>query len=205
MTYLIVSTYDFNPSFLSYFKYWDELKKKHEKLQLSIGLVPVWKNKEINNVKYNNDFFDWYKVRKEWVHIIQQGCYNISPSECLRFEKTQQKFIKRGLKKIHKFMPKDIYGFVPPYFRMNNNTISVLRQLGYSFVVYHNQILFLKNPVKSIPAFDIIQTFTNLEEEKSNSINLIHDELDIQLTEYEKIKQYTSFNELAKKVLVRNG
>lgn len=197
----MVSTHDLNPTSLMYFKYWDTLKDKHPKLQLSVAVVPIWHRNVRNDVKSSVQFQEWYNSRDDWVHIFQQGCYNEKVPECLRFEKTQRKLIKRGFKKVHMYMPKDVYGFTAPFFRMNNHTIVVLKQLGYSYVVYHNQMLYLKSVEKEVPQFEIIQTYTNIEQERKNNINNIYEELDIQLTELETIKKYTSFNKLAKEVL----
>lgn len=197
---LIVATSDFAPPSLPLWSYWNKLKDKHPKLQVSVFVVPFWKGNSDYKINRDDNFQDWYKENKDWVNIVQQGCYNY-PNECLKFYKTQKKIIKRGYRKIHKLMPQDFFGFKPPSYRMNNSTIAVLKEIGFSFVVYYNQILFLKPTAKEVPHFEIIETYTNIEDKKNNNINTIFTELDIQLTEFEQIKPYTSFNKLVKEVL----
>ena len=197
---LIVATYDFSPNSLSLWKYWDELKEKHPKLQVTVGVVPVFKGHYNYTVNLNPEFKEWYKNHNDWVHVVQQGCYHF-PNECLKFYKTQKKLIKSGYRKLRRIMPKDVYLFKAPFDRMNNNTIQVLKELGYSAIIYHNQILYLKPILIETPPFDIIETYTNIEEHKPNNIHLIFEELDTQLENYDSIGEYTNFNDFVRGIL----
>lgn len=197
MTKIILTCDDMNPSVIPiWMNTWDKLKQLHEGLKITAFTVPLWKGISENDVFKSKIFKKWYKERKEWVEIGQQGYTSSHPPECQRFRKPQMTMIKRGNRKIATYMPKNTFVFKPPYYRMDNNTIEILEQIGFSACVHHGKIILLKEIDKPIEDFILIESHINMEEKNPDDIQLIYKKMDKYLTDLESKYQYATFSEL---------
>ncbi|MDO8623119.1 MAG: hypothetical protein Q7R52_02640 [archaeon] len=185
---LLISS-DFNTDVIPIWKgTWDVLKKNHPKIKVSVFVVPFWKSDFQKDIVKNVYFKEWYKERKNWVEIGQQGYTNSYPPECTRFKKPQGIILKRGYRKLSNYMPQDFYYFKPSYDRMDDNiTINILKNLGFSACIWNKSIIMLKkcdNPISE--DCEIIQTKINIEERNPDDIKVLFKKLDDSFYEFEQ-------------------
>ena len=192
-----------------FYKYWKPLKQKHPKLKVTF-FVPVNYsefnyNKE-NNISQNSEFIRWFNENKSWCDVECHGYFHMKEPENLLGYEEQLKTLKNMLDVMKPFLDKDCYGYKAPYYRMNENTIKILMELGFSWI---NQWWYLM-PLKAIkkPITPIIEFGSHTGFPQANNqdnIDKIYDEIDDKLTDIETINeveyQYITLREVMKEVL----
>ena len=201
--YVIVSTDDLSVASLSLLKYWDWLKERHTGLKLSAFVVPLWWGRKENDV-YRSVRFRQEMEKRPWISVCQHGYNHLkNPApECQRFLGKQYGMIRRGLRKIARFMPKDVWIFKAPFYRISEPTFGLLQKMGFTAVIHWNQVVMLKDLKKPLPPFKVVSSHSNLDESNPDDVRFIHKKLDKELLELEdEGYQYATFAELIKKCL----
>jgi len=185
---------------------WDVLKKNHPSIKVNVFAVPMWKGDFQKDIFKNTYFKDWFRERKHWIEIGQQGHTNSYPPECTRFKKPQYIMIKQGYRKVGTYMPKDYYCFNPPYDRMDDKiTPKILENLGFTACLWNKNIIMLKKCNKPLPEdYEIIRTKIDIEERNPDDIQIIFDKLDKSLFDFEtKGCEFVTFRDLFKECFLK--
>lgn len=168
----------FSPQSMPIFeKYWTKIKKTTPKLKLTIFTIPYLKGITTNDIFKDKEFQDWVETKKKWVEIGQMGYMGNNNSECTRFKKIQYKLIKRGYKKIMRYMPDSIHSFRPTDNRIDQNTFSILQSLGFSICIYHKSFIVLKKIINPIEDFILIETSIDSDRKRPDNIQIINDKV----------------------------
>ena len=178
---ILISSDDLCPLFLSYFKWWDSLKKKHPNLKLTCFVVPRWKDNANQDVSTNREFRDWFENRKEWVCCGVHGYTHGFPPECFGTEEEQMACVQKALSALKGYLP-ERWSFRPPGNHINNFTIPMLKKLGCAFLHSSGMLTILpdERPLNAL----LIETHTN--DKNEDSIQFIFNQLDKKLSELEQ-------------------
>ncbi len=198
MPKIIVTCEDFNPSVIPiWVSTWDKLKQKHPSLKVTAFTVPLYQKRMENDVFHNKDFQAWFKERKEWVEIAQEGYGQRNKLECKRFKKPQYFILRKGYRKIGVYMPKNYYSFKCPDDKMGSSTLDSLKMLGFSSCMFQGQIIILINLEKQLEDHIIIGSHINLDERNPDDIQQIQHKLDDYFTKLElEGNDYMTISEL---------
>ena len=196
---LLVTCEGMNPQCLPLWEAtWDFIKNKHPKLKVTVFTIPFYKGEAENDVFRNKEFKRWHKERKGWVDIVQLGYTHFNP-ECIRLSKPQYILLKRGYRKIGRYMSKKIYCFKPSFDRIGPYTDGVLTNLGFSAYLYHKSIVFLRTTNSDIEDFILVKTRISFNEKHPDDISKLFKNISTYLTKMEKQKySYTTFTNIVK-------
>lgn len=205
--YIVVTSDDLQPFTLSLFEqYWKPLKQKHPNLLVTFFVAP--NNQEFNQGKENDisksEFFKkWFEENKEWCQIECHGYDHTKPPEGLRSKKEQKDLIKKSLEILEPYIDRSFLGFKAPFYRMNEETISVLRELDFYWYSQWWNFTPLKITNKRLPEFVEISTHNNLDiANNPDNIDMVYENIDKNLTKLENLGFiYSSFRNIMKEVM----
>lgn len=158
---------------------------------------------KINEISKSKDFREWYDKRKDWVEIVIHGVDHKKPPEFLRSKEEQEEIIKKCIKDLKPYLNMGCLGFKSPFYRMNNNTLEILKRLGFKWVNEWWHIVPLE-VIKKPLEFMLLPSHTgNLPLQKNpDDIELAYDELNKILFDAEsKGFTYATIGEAIKEVL----
>lgn len=208
MAYIIVTSDDLQPQTLSLVeKYWKSLKEKHPNLKVTFFVSPFnqeFGQGEENHICVSNQFKGWWSENKGWCSIVPHGFDHTKPPECQRDKFEQQEIITETKLIFEKHLGLIPKGWKAPFYRMNEKTIDLLRQEGFTWYSQWWNYIPLKVPNRRIPEFVEIATHTNVSEGK-NPDNIdqpgVFDLVDSQLTRLENLGfTYSTFDELSEEI-----
>lgn len=177
---------------------WDRIKQNHPSLLVTVFTIPLYKGRDENDVFRSKDFRAWHKERKSWIDVVQLGYTHADP-ESIRLSKPQHVLIKRGYRKIGRYMAKDVYCFKATQDRIGPYTDGVLTRLGFSAYMYHNSIVFLKNTMEEADDFLPVKTKISIDEQYPDDISKIYNKIDKFLTTMEeKGNTYTTLTRIVR-------
>jgi len=169
MSIVFVTTEELCPETMLMFGHWKKLKAQHPRLKLTAFCPGKYKDKKENDLVRNKNFWKFYRENKEWVEIAANGVTWQLPPEFTKFRGQQESFIKRMNAKLRKYFPEHRFtGFKAPYAKINEVTMGLIQQFGYSYVVHNNAIMFLKE-VNHYPfGYIMLHARMNHSEDKDN-------------------------------------
>ncbi len=209
MDNVLVTCSEMNPSLIPlWVQTWDELKKRHPDLRVTVFCYPVYKSLPENDVFRNKEFMQWYRERKDWIEIGQLGYGLKNKSDCKRFSSKQYSLLHNGYRKIGSFMPKQYYCFRAPQYKMNEYTLPILGSLGFSACMYHGKFIIMCGVDMPLQDHIVVESSISMDERNPDNIVNIRDKIDQHLSKLEKKGYgYLTTTELIKKSLgsVKDG
>ena len=205
--FIVVTSDDLQPLTLPLFEqYWKPLKQKHKGLKLTFYVSPFnqeFSNDERNNIIYSEEFKKWYKDNKEWCQVEIHGNTHEKPPENQRTREEQEQLIASSVASMMEYLDDDCLGYKATFYRANDDMITVLRKLGFSWFSQWWSLIPLKINNKRIPFYIEIGTHTNTREANNpDNIDKVYEQLDQALTKYEQMGfEYTTFRDIMKEVL----
>lgn len=126
--------------YLDNFKYFDEIKSNNPEFKIIAFTISNFKNKE--SLKERSLFKDWYQQHKSWVEIAVHSFDHMYPPDGDRDD--QAVWIEKARDELKDFLPEK-YGYRSPGWQTTNQTITILKQLGFSYIAYENKIRDIEN------------------------------------------------------------
>lgn len=205
MPNLVVTCSEMHPGTIPlWVKTWDELKENHPSLKITVFCYPVYKNLPENDVFRDKGFLNWHKERKSWVEIGQLGYGLKNKSDCKRFTSKQYSLLHCGYRKIGSFMPKDVYCFRAPQYKMNEYTLPILASLGFTACMYHGKFILLKVVNFPLEEHTLVESSISMDERNPDNIVNIKEKMDKHLTKLEASRyNYLTTTELIKKSIIK--
>lgn len=205
--HIVVTTDDFHPSTMDLFeKYWTPLKDRHPDLKLTAYVPAFYMEfgiKAENDIEHNQDFLDFCNKRKDWLEIVPHCLYHTKPPECLQNRAMQKGMILETLRRMEKYIDGSCLGWKCSFYRGNEDTIGILRELGFSWISEWWYLIPLKMIKKPMPTFIEVPSHTN--DARANcpdNIDKIFDKIELRLKIYDRLEHpYATFTELMKMVL----
>ena len=145
-TQLIITTDDFCPSNIKYFKYWERVRECHPDMSLTVFTIANYQHKE--NVRESSEFNEWFEKNKDWCEVAVHGYDHLYPPEVFRDD--LEECINKSLDILLPYLPKK-YGYRSPGFRFTNKLEPILKKLGFAWVAYQNNIKYFNDNVLSGP------------------------------------------------------
>lgn len=201
---LLVTCSEMNPSLIPlWIQTWDDLKKHHPNLKVTVFCYPVYRGLVENDVFRNKEFLQWYRERRGWVEIGQLGYGLKNKSDCKRFSSKQYSLLHNGYRKIGSFMSKEIYSFRAPQYRMNEYTLPILVSLGFSACMYHGKFIILCPVDAALTDHSVVESSISMDERNPDNIVNIKEKMDQHLSKMEKRGyRYLTTTELIKKSIL---
>lgn len=162
---IIFTTDDLCPSYLKFFKYWDEVHKKYPGKKLIAFTIANFQNKE--NIRKSEEFRRWYDEHKDWVEIAVHGYDHLYPPEAERDD--FEECIKKALDILKPFLPEN-YGYRSPGFKFSIRIEPILKKFGFSYIAYRDHIKYFNDERLIAP---ILNTHCCDEEDWENPITKI--------------------------------
>ncbi len=189
---IIIETDDLCPESLYKFeKYWKPLKEKHPKMKLTAFVPAIWQGKKENDVSKSEAFKKFFEENKHWVEIQLHGYDHSKPPEYQRPIKDQQLSFCLSQEIMEEYIKNNKkFGFKACFYRMNQDTINILRYAEMDFYVQWWRIIPLKPTVNPDPfplPFHqgpfIVSTHTSPPtEDNKDDIELVHEVIDKNLS-----------------------
>jgi len=141
---MIITTDDLCLEYLDNFVLFDDLKEKHKDLKIIAFTIGNFKN--VENLKDNQRFKEWYDKRNDWVEIAVHSYdhYKIPDGD----REDEELWIKKALDSLSPFLPEE-YGYRSPGWQTTNKTEGILKKLGFSYIAYESKIKYFKGPIIS--------------------------------------------------------
>jgi len=210
---VLILTDDIAPVSLSKWHYWRTLKDNHPKLILNCSIVPFWHGQDDQRINRNKRFIEWFISNKDWVSPILHGYRHDHPYGANKGEfegpiEDQRKMIAEALRIYKTFLgDPDVWGFRPPFERLTQETVQILKEAGCSYMVLLRSILPIKERRRSIGRKTLetylqqvirVNSHTNAIEHNKDDIGEIHGWLDKWLSDQEKRGEEIIFVDLNK-------
>jgi len=128
--------------YLDNFRYLDKLKEKELGFQITAFTISNFKENE--NLLESTVFKKWLEKRKDWVEIAVHSYDHQSPPDSDREDEAF--WIKKALDGLKPFLPEK-YGYRSPGWQTTNQTVSILKKLGFAYIAYETKIKDLKKDI----------------------------------------------------------
>ena len=136
---MVITVDDLCLSYLDNFKYFDELKNKHNNLKVIAFTIANYKNNEL--LLESDIFKTWFAKHKDWVEIAVHSYDHEYPPDGDRED--EEYWITKALRSLYRFLPKD-YGYRSPGWQTTNKTVGILKKLNFKYIAYETMIKDLK-------------------------------------------------------------
>ena len=153
--------------YLSQFDLFDSIKEEFSDFNLIAFTISNFKNQE--NLRTSLRFRKWFEKHKDWVEIAVHSYDHQYPPDGDR--ENEAEWIEKALNELREFLPTQ-YGYRSPGWQTTNRTISILTNLGFSYIAYEQSIKYFARgsfPVVNSHLYDI------------NSINSLYEILQNQV------------------------
>lgn len=126
-------------SYLDKFNYFDIIKREYPEFKLIAFTIGNFNNREL--LSDSPIFRSWYESHKEWVEIGVHSYDHQYPPDGDREDEAY--WIKKATDSLKSFLGKE-WIYRSPGWQTTNQTIEILRQLGYTRIAYQTRINNIK-------------------------------------------------------------
>ena len=137
---MIVTVDDLCLSYLDNFKFFNKIKEKQPNFKMIAFTIGNFKNNEL--LVESSIFKKWFEAHKNWVEIgVHAYDHDTIPDGD---RDNEEHWIKKALESLKPFLPKN-YGYRSPGWQTTNQTVPILKKLGFSYIAYQNKVKDLEN------------------------------------------------------------
>ena len=170
---MIYTVDDLCLSYLNNFKYFDEIKSRYPEFKLIAFTIANFKNYEL--LLESDIFKTWFYQHKDLVEISIHSYDHQYPPDGDRDD--EEYWISKALNGLKLFLP-ERYGYRSPGWQTTNKTVSILNNLGFSWIAYETKIVDIKekrvieSKVVNSHLYNI-NSIKNLERQVKNEVSLL--------------------------------
>lgn len=137
---MIFTTDDLCLSYLDNFELFDDIKAKHPEFKLIAFTIANFNNEEL--LVESDVFKTWYAKHRDWVEIAVHSYDHANPPDGDR--DNEEYWINKALDSLRPFLPAR-YGYRSPGWQTTNQTVGILKKLGFAYIAYESKIKDLMN------------------------------------------------------------
>ncbi|OGO14210.1 MAG: hypothetical protein A2Y53_03650 [Chloroflexi bacterium RBG_16_47_49] len=126
-------------SYLDNFALFDRIRERRHDFRIIAFAIANFKNNE--NLLESAVFKNWFTEHKDWVEIAVHSYDHQYPPDGDR--DNQEYWIKLALEGLRPFLPVK-YGYRSAGWQTTNQTVPILKKLGFSYIAYETRIKDLK-------------------------------------------------------------